>query len=113
MSVRNKRTVLDIGIQHFKEFNLPLNISHKEYLGIVGRVGLSAISIKRSFKTWPIFLRALELVAPEIRKKPEPPKPAPKAEAKPAPAPKPAPKGAPKPTPKPAPKPKVAPKKES
>jgi hypothetical protein len=113
MSVRNKQTVLSIGIQHFKEFKIPLNISHKEYINIVGRTGLSAISIKRSFKKWPIFLRALELAAPELRKKPEPPKPAPKAEAKPASAPKPVLKEAAKPASKPVPKPKAAPKKES
>lgn len=105
MGIRNRRAVLEIAVEHFKEFNIPLTVSHKEYLAIVGtRMGLSTPSIKRSFKRWPILVKAVASKL-ALEKKPEPPKPEPKkAEAKPAPAAK----------PKTAPKPKAAPvKKES
>lgn len=110
MGIRNKRAVLDIATEHFKEFKIPLSVSHKEYLAIVGtRMGISAPSVKRSFKRWPILVKAVAAklaLEPAPAPKPAPtPKPAPKkAEAKPAPAEK----------PKAAPKPKVGPvKKES
>jgi hypothetical protein len=95
MGIRNKRAVLDIAAEHFKEFKIPLTASHKEYLAIVGsRMGISAPSVKRSFKRWPILVKA---VAAKLASEPAPaPKPAPKkAEAKPAPVAKP--KAAPKP----------------
>lgn len=105
MGIRNRKAVLEIAVDHFKEFKIPLDATHKEYLAIVGnRMGLSAPSIKRSFKRWPILMKA---VAAKLasEKKPEPPKPTPKkAEARPATVTK----------PKTAPKPKAAPvKKES
>jgi hypothetical protein len=105
MGIRNKKAVLEIAVEQFKEFKIPMSVTHKEYLGIVGnRIGLSAPSIKRSFKRWPILMKAVSAKL-ATEKKPEPPKPEPrKAEAKPAPAAK----------PKTAPKPKAAPvKKES
>lgn len=105
MGIRNRKAVLEIAVEHFKEFNIPLTVNHKEYLAIVGtRMGLSAPSVKRSFKRWPILMKAVASKL-AVEKKPEPPKPAPKkAEAKPATVTK----------PKVAPKPKAAPvKKES
>lgn len=105
MGIRNRRAVLEIAVEHFKEFDIPLNVSHKEYLAVVGtRMGLSAPSIKRSFKRWPILVKAVASKL-AVEKKLEPPKPAPKkAEAKSATVTK----------PKTAPKPKAEPvKKES
>lgn len=105
MGLRAKRTVLEVAAQHFKEFNLPLTIEHKDYVAAVGtKMAVSAISVKRSFKKWSVLVHALRKHYPELAEKP-----------KPAPAPKPA--AAPKAAPAksaPAPKPKAAPvKKES
>ena len=105
MGLRVKRTVLELAAQHFKEFNLPLTIEHKDYVATVGtKMALDAISVKRSFKKWSVLLHALRKHYPELTETP-----------KPAPAPKPA--AAPKAAPAksaPAPKPKAAPvKKES
>lgn len=97
MGLRAKRTVLEIAAQHFKEFDLPLTIEHKDYVATVGaKMAVNAISVKRSFKKWSVLLHALRKHYPElaVEKKPEPapaPKPAaaPKAApAKPASAPK-------------------------
>jgi hypothetical protein len=95
MGLRVKRTVLEIAAQHFKEFNLPLTIEHKDYVAAVGtKMAVNAISVKRSFKKWSVLLHALRKHYPELAEAPKPalaPKPAaaPKAApAKPAPAPK-------------------------
>ena len=95
MGLRAKRTVLEIAAQHFKEFNLPLTIEHKDYVATVGaKMAVNAISVKRSFKKWSVLLHALRKHYPELAEAPKPtpaPKPAaaPKAApAKPAPAPK-------------------------
>lgn len=110
MGIRNRRAVLEIAVQHFTEFKIPLNVDYKEYVAIVGKqMALKTTSVKRSFKRWPILLKAVGKAMP-----PAPPKPAPKPAAKPAPEVKAPAKPATVTKPKVAPKPKAAPvKKES
>ena len=36
MAIRQRQTVLNIAIKHFKEFGLPLDIDFKSYTAIVG-----------------------------------------------------------------------------
>ena len=95
MAGRQKQLVLDTAYNHFKDFELPLDIDYKSYMNIVGpKEAIHAISVKRSFKAWKYLLHALKLKHPELGKKPEPapaPKPAPKAKE----APKPSSKAAP------------------
>ena len=105
MSVRSKKAVRELAAKHFKEFGLPMDITHKSYVSIVGsKEAVSGISVKRSYKYWKYLLAALKRYHPELVEQP-----------KPAPAPKPA--AAPKAAPAksaPAPKPKAASvKKES
>mgnify|MGYP006080263045 FL=1 len=92
MAIRQKQTVLNIAIKHFKEFGLPLDIDFKSYTAIVGpREALHPISVKRSFKAWKYLTHAVRVQCPELVNKPAPkpapskaPKPAPKAAVKPA-----------------------------
>ena len=92
MAIRQKQTVLNIAIKHFKEFGLPLDIDFKSYTAIVGpREALHPISVKRSFKAWKYLTHAVRVQCPELVNKPKPvpaptkaPKPAPKAAVKPA-----------------------------
>ena len=91
MTMRHKKTVLDIAIKQFKEFGLPLDIDYKSYTSIVGPTeAIDPVSIKRSFKAWKYITHAVRLQCPELANKPEPipepvkpPKPAPKASGKP------------------------------
>jgi len=94
MGLRSKRSVRQLAAKHFKEFELPIDITHKSYVSIVGpKEAVSGISVKRSYKQWKYLLAALRKYNPELVEKPAPaPKPAaaPKAApAKSAPAPKP------------------------
>ena len=92
MAIRQKQTVLDLAIKHFKEFELPLDIDFKSYTSIVGPAeAIHAISVKRSFKAWKYLTHAVRIKCPELANKPKPkpepvkpPKPAPKASGKPA-----------------------------
>tara|TARA_B110000285_G_scaffold93137_1_gene106559 strand:- start:997 stop:1311 length:315 start_codon:yes stop_codon:yes gene_type:complete len=92
MAIRQRQTVLNIAIKHFKEFGLPLDIDFKSYTAIVGpREALHPISVKRSFKAWKYLTHAVRVQCPELVNKPAPkpapskaPKPAPKAAVKPA-----------------------------
>ena len=92
MAIRQRQTVLNIAIKHFKEFGLPLDIDFKSYTAIVGpREALHPISVKRSFKAWKYLTHAVRVPCPELGDKPAPkpapskaPKPAPKAAVKPA-----------------------------
>ena len=92
MAIRQRQTVLNIAIKHFKEFGLPLDIDFKSYTAIVGpREALHPISVKRSFKAWKYLTHAVRVQCPELADKPAPkpapskaPKPAPKAAVKPA-----------------------------
>jgi hypothetical protein len=96
MAIRQKQTVLNIAIKHFKEFGLPLDIDFKSYTAIVGpREALHPISVKRSFKAWKYLTHAVRVQCPELEDKPAP-KPAPSK------APKPKSKGAVKPAARPA-----------
>ena len=96
MAVRQRQAVLEKASKHFKEFELPLSIQHKEYMAIVGKEACCVITIKRSFKAWKYLIHALrvhypELTAPKVEPKVEPkpvtpkaPKRAPSAAVKPA-----------------------------
>jgi len=102
MGLRDKTTVLNTAVKHFQEFELPLDISQKAYMQILGSSAIHPISVKRSFKVWKYLVRGVEIrlsqIKPEPKPKPEPepepkkklvtpkvPKPAPKkAEVKPA-----------------------------
>ena len=88
MGLRAKRTVLEIAAHHFKEFNLPLTIEHKDYVAIVGvKMAVNAISVKRSFKKWSVLLHALRKHYPELAEAPKSaPKPEPAVATKAAPA---------------------------
>jgi len=99
MAVRQRQTVLEKASKHFKDFELPLSIQHKEYMAIVGKEACCVITIKRSFKAWKYLIHALGIHYPELTA----PKPEPKPEPKPV-APK-----APKPTSKATGKPAVKP----
>jgi len=92
MAVRQRQAVLEKASKHFKEFELPLSIQHKEYMAIVGKEACCVITIKRSFKAWKYLIHALrvhypELTAPKVEPKPvtpKAPKRAPSAAVKPA-----------------------------
>ena len=92
MAIRQRQTVLNIAVKHFKEFGLPLDIDFKSYTAIVGpREALHPISVKRSFKAWKYLTHAVRVQCPELADKPahkpapsKAPKPAPKAAVMPA-----------------------------
>jgi hypothetical protein len=92
VAVRQKQKILDTAYKHFKEFQLPLDIDYKSYVGILGpKEAIHAISIKRSFKAWKYLLHALRIKHSDLIEQPVP-------------------KSAPEPVVEDAPKPKSAPK---
>ena len=82
MAVRQKQQVLDMAYEHFKEFELPLDIDYRAYVSIVGaRNAIHPISVKRSFKAWKYVLHALKITHKDLSVKPvivPAPPPAPK-----------------------------------
>ena len=82
MAVRQKQQVLDTAYQHFKDFELPLDIDYKAYVSIVGaKDAIHPISVKRSFKAWKYVLNALKIKHKDLSVKPvivPAPPPAPK-----------------------------------
>lgn len=71
MAVRQKQQVLDMAYQHFKEFELPLDIDYRAYVSIVGaRNAIHPISVKRSFKAWKYVLHALKITHKDLSVKP-------------------------------------------
>ena len=71
MAFRQKQQVLAKAYEHFKEFELPLDIDYKSYVDIVGaRDAIHPISVKRSFKAWKYVLHSLKTRHKDLSVKP-------------------------------------------
>mgnify|MGYP001587867074 CR=1 FL=1 len=76
MTVRQRKEILETLYKDFKDYKLPAEITMQGYLTITDR-GLMRKFIKRTFKTWPRTIKAMQQTYPDVfdEKKTSPPKP--------------------------------------
>ena len=53
----DKKHVLEIAAEHFKQFKVPLSIEQKSMFHVGPTMAVSAISVKEVLKTWSILLQ--------------------------------------------------------